>query len=168
MADPTPPSSTPAPWSPAAAAAALPRRAAEVADRLDGAAAAYLATVRAAVGQMIARDPADGDVQGAIAEVRARASIDTDVPTASRRPAARYVKGGVKVAGGWYLRYVASQVTAFAVAVAALGDALAARADALEARTASVESRLAGIEERVQRIERRLPPPDDAAGVAAP
>lgn len=146
-ADPTPPTV-------AALAAALPERVAALAGHVDPATATYLDRVRAAVADLASRDPAAGDVRGALAEVSARAAIDTDVPTASRQPALRYVKGGVKAVSGWYLRYVAHQVTAFATSVAALGEALAARADGLEATTSALAERLGDVEARLERLER--------------
>ena len=147
-ADPTPPTV-------ATLAAALPERVAALAGRLDPSTAAYLDRVRAVVADLVARDPAAGDVRGALAEVAARAAIDTDVPTASRQPALRYVKGGVKAVSSWYLRYVAHQVTAFAGSVATLGEALAARADALEATAGVLAERLTAVEERLERLEQR-------------
>ena len=93
---------------------------------LDASSAAYLEQIRQAAGKLAHRELDPADARGALEELGELVAIDVDVPTLSRRPAVRYLKGGVKQLGGWYLRYVAQQVTAFGTATVAFGAAMSA------------------------------------------
>ncbi len=121
--------------------------------RLDAGATAYLAQVRQAAERLAHRSLDPADVRGALEELEALAAIDTDVPVLSRHPGVRYVKGGVKQLGGWYLRYVAQQVTAFGAATAAFGEAIAMRADALGDATADLAARVSVLEARLDALQ---------------
>jgi hypothetical protein len=144
----------PQPSTPRSTAAAhYPERVAAVTSRLDAATTAYLAHVRQAAARLAHHELDPSDARGALEELGELVTIDTDVPTLSRRPAARYLKTGVKQLSGWYLRYVAAQVTAFGTATVAFGTAMAARADALEAATAALARRVEDLEGRLAAIE---------------
>jgi len=102
-------------------------------------------------------DVADGDtVIDIVADLDDMAVIDADVPTISRRRAGRLVKRLVKSLIGWYLRYLAQQVTVLGQTTARLGSALALRADRIEDATTGLGEDLARLRDRVDRLEVEL------------
>jgi hypothetical protein len=77
---------------------------------------------------------ATGDDLDGLLEATERASfIDPDPPTGSRLPAVSILKRGERKLLGWFFRYLANQVTSFAVASHRLLEVLARRVEALEA-----------------------------------
>ena len=129
----------------------------EVEQRLDPSDVPYVAHVRAAAGRLALREATSGDVRAAIDELGELARIDIDVPVLSRHRSGRLVKQGVKQLGGWYVRYVAQQVTILGLATVRLGDALAQRGDALDAALTESRAELAALRERVERLEAATP-----------
>lgn len=87
-----------------------------------------------------------GDFEQVVARVERSAFIDVQVPVASEKPVVPYVKRALKKSMGWYLNYLAQQVSAYA-----------------HASTRAM--RILG--ERVERIEREEAPGAGAAALAA-
>ena len=135
-------------------AGSLPEDPISAAAQLEDLAPGYLAHVRSAAARLAVSDREPSDIRAALLYVGDTATIDVDIPTASRRPEARYLKSAIKRLIGWYLRYVGQQVTAFGQAVTHLGTTVADRTEAVEARTADLESRVADLAGRVDRLER--------------
>jgi hypothetical protein len=126
------------------------------AERLEVMAPGYLAKVRRAAGRLSVRSQVSGDLEGLLEDVAEQAHIDVEVPTASRRRAVRLLKVAVKHLIGWYLRYLAQQVTVLGDSVSRLGRELAARADTIEARTESVGETVTALVEDVEGLRRRV------------
>lgn len=145
----------------------LRRRVREVGASLDGPSVAYLAEVRHAAGGLARRDVAAADSRGALVEMEQLATVDVDVPTLSRRRPVRLVKVGVKQAGGWYMRYLGAQVTAFGLAAVRFGATLVERTDALERSGEATASQLAQLSARVERLEATAAPANTATPAAA-
>lgn len=122
--------------------------------RLEQEAPGYLEHVRSAAARLAVTDREPSDIRAALLDVEDTATIDIDIPTASRQPAARFVKAAVKRLIGWYLRYVGQQITAFGQAVTRLGTTVADRTEAIEARTAELETQVADLSGRIDRLER--------------
>jgi hypothetical protein len=143
------------------------RRSAE--QRLDAIAPGYLAHVRGAAARLAHRDGAFVDVETALAEVRDLVSFDLDVPTGSRRRVVRLVKTAVKRLGGWYLLYLAQQISAFGDAVARFGQVLVERTDQVEERALGVARDVERLRQRVERLEAAAGPGTaDPAGTVEP
>lgn len=88
------------------------------------------------------------DIRHAAVLLERQASIDLEVPTASRVPGVRLVKGALKKLMIWYLRFLAAQITAFGQATARFGVTVASRIDELEAEVAELRERVAQLERR--------------------
>jgi hypothetical protein len=130
------------------------------AERLEAIAPGYLAQVRRAAGRLGVRNTTGGDLDGLLDDVADQTHIDAEVPTASRRREVRLVKVAVKRLTGWYLRYLAQQVTALGESVSRLGRELAARSDALEIKAQDLDETVTaltgvvdGLRQRVARLE---------------
>ncbi len=121
--------------------------------QLEATAPGYLAAVRAAAARLGRRDD-DGGAGVALDRLGDSASFDLEVPTRSRIVAGTVVKQAVKRSVGWYLRYLAEQMGAFAGATEDLCRILVERADAVEGREEQLRGRLAELEARIARLER--------------
>lgn len=97
--------------------------------------------------------PGAEDLRRALARIERYARIDVDVPTASRLPAARWVKALVKRTVGWYLNFLAQRITLFGRAVTNLGAALSDRVERLEERADATDAALADLRSRIERLE---------------
>lgn len=75
----------------------------------------------------------DGEIAGAVAELDRAATVDAAVPTASRRPGVALVKRILRKLMGWYLTYVAQQVSLFGCGAAHSIRLIARRLAVLEA-----------------------------------
>jgi glycosyltransferase involved in cell wall biosynthesis len=117
--------------------------------------ASYLAQIRGAMSRIGRRTDTDDDgLASALADLDDAAGIDIDVPTASRRREAVVVKQGVKKLTGWYLRYLAQQITVLGQATSRLGTALVERADRIEDTTSGLVEEMARLRARLDRLER--------------
>ena len=132
----------------------LPRRA--LADEVAAAAAAReaedgfpadrLARIRAAAARLAASEFRPDDLRHAALLLERQATVDLEVPTASRVPGVALVKAALKRAMIWYLRFLGHQITAFGHATARFGVTVANRVDAVEADVADLEARVARLE----------------------
>ena len=122
--------------------------AAAAAARADAASfpAERLARIRAAAGRMAARQFRPDDLAYAALLLERQASVDVEVPTASRLPGLSLLKRLIKKLMVWYLRFLAAQVTAFGQATARFGVAVARRVDGLEADVDQLRERVARLE----------------------
>ena len=108
----------------------------------------YLEQVRTAAARLAAGAGGATDVRSAALLLEHQASIDVDVPTASRIPPVALLKTVVKKLTVWYFRFVGQQVTLQGQAAARLGTATAARIEELEAEVAGLKARVAELESR--------------------
>jgi hypothetical protein len=108
--------------------------------------AAYLDKVRRATGRLAIRDVPPDDVRAALEGVRDVASFNVEVPTESTRREVQFAKQAVKRAAGWYLRYLAEQLNAFAGAMTRLGESLTTRVEGAEARLDELAARVEALE----------------------
>jgi hypothetical protein len=132
----------------------LPRRA--LADEVVAAAAAResdagfpaarLARIRAAAARLAASEYRPDDLRHAALLLERQATLDLQVPTASRVPGVAQVKRVLKALMVWYLRFLGHQITAFGQATARFGVTVANRVDAVEADVADLEARVARLE----------------------
>jgi hypothetical protein len=126
------------------------------AERLEAIAPGYLAQVRRAAGRLGVRSTTSGDLDILLEDVADQAKIDAEVPTASRRREVRILKVAVKRLTGWYLRYLAQQVTALGESVSHLGRELAARSDALDVRAQATDETVTALTGQVDGLRRRV------------
>ena len=75
-----------------------------------------------------------------------QATIDLQVPTASRVPGVSLVKRSLKKLMIWYLRFLGHQISAFGQATARFGVTVANRVDALDADVAELRTRVEALE----------------------
>lgn len=96
--------------------------------------------------------PSTGDDLASALEAAERmAFVDVEVPTGSRLPGVAVVKRTLKKLVGWYLRYLAQQVSAFASTVVTALRLLGRRVEALEAASPD-PARLRGEAHRIGRV----------------
>lgn len=109
--------------------------------------AARIHRIRAAAARLAATEVDPADIRHAALLLERQASIDLQVPTASRVPGVHLVKRVLKALMIWYLRFLAAQISALGHAVARLGIVVANRVDVLESRIAELEERVRELEE---------------------
>lgn len=78
-----------------------------------------------------------GDFEQVVARVETSAFIDVQVPVGSEKPVVPYVKRALKKSMGWYLNYLAQQVSAYAHAATRAMRILGQRVEAVEGETAA-------------------------------
>jgi hypothetical protein len=135
----------------------LPR--ADLAEEIAAAAAARAAEasfpttkvqrIKAAASRLAASEFRPDDLRHAALLLERQATIDLQVPTASRVPGVSVVKRVLKKMMIWYLRFLGHQISAFGQATARFGVTVANRVD-------SLEDEVAGLRDRVERLESRL------------
>jgi hypothetical protein len=111
--------------------------------------AARLAKIRKAAERMAASEFSPEDLRSAALLLERQATIDLQVPTASRVPGVSLLKRVIKKLIIWYLHFLGHQITAFGQATARFGVTVANRVD-------GVESEIADLKERVARLEAAL------------
>jgi hypothetical protein len=104
--------------------------------------------IRAASARLAASEFRPDDLRHAALLLERQATIDLQVPTASRVPGVSLVKRTLKQLMIWYLRFLGHQITAFGQATARFGVTVANRVDGLEAEVADLRERVARLEER--------------------
>ena len=122
--------------------------------RLEQIAPGYLERVRNAASSLGVRNVEASDLRAALLDVEDLSEVDIDIPIVARRAPVRALKAAVKRLVGWYLSYLAKQVTAFGQAVTHLGTALSDRTEALEGSTRELRAQVVELAERVDRLER--------------
>lgn len=110
----------------------------------------YVARVRRSLSRLGVPGP---DLEGAMGSLRASARFDVDVPTASPRREVTLVKTGVKRLSGWYMSYLAEQLSSFGAALVNWADAMAAKAQGAQSDLDDVAVRVGALEERLARLE---------------
>jgi hypothetical protein len=113
--------------------------------------AARVARIRAIAAKLGATRVEPGDIRHAALLLERQATIDLQVPTASRVPGVHFVKQALKKLMIWYLRFLAAQVSAFGQATARFGVTVASRIDELDAEVAQLRARV----DRLDRLDRR-------------
>lgn len=120
-----------------------------------------LARIRVATGWLSADDPASDDVRFAAVLLQRQASVGLEPPLAARAWPQRLVKRVVHRLVGWYLRFLAQQISALGQAATRLGLAVAQRSEALQAQAdadrAEVDHRLDELSDRLARLEAQTP-----------
>ena len=109
---------------------------------------AAIGRIRTAAGRLGASEFRPDDLRHAALLLERQATIDLQVPTASRVPGVSLVKRSLKQLMIWYLRYLGHQISAFGQATARFGVTVANRVDELEAEVADLRERVARLEER--------------------
>lgn len=135
----------------------LPRAA--LADEIAAAAAQRAATadfpaarvqrIRAAAGRLAASEFRPDDLRHGALLLERQATIDLQVPTASRVPGVSLVKRVLKALMIWYLRFLGHQISAFGQATARFGVTVANRVDGLDADVADLRARVEALESRL-------------------
>jgi len=108
--------------------------------------AAQLTRIRAAASRLAASEFRPDDLRHAALLLERQATIDLQVPTASRVPGVSLLKRSLKKLMIWYLRYLGHQISAFGQATARFGVTVANRMDAVEADVATLDDRVARLE----------------------
>lgn len=89
----------------------------------------------------------------ALAVVHEKGRITADVTVASRLPGVSGVKGTIRRLVGWYVRDIAQQVNAFAVAVLGLGRSVTAALARVGQKLDEVDTEIDDLRQRVARLE---------------
>jgi hypothetical protein len=104
--------------------------------------------IRAAAARLAASEFRPDDLRHAALLLERQATIDLQVPTASRVPGVSVVKRTLKKLMIWYVRYLGHQISSFGQATARFGVTVANRVDALDAEVADLRERVARLEDR--------------------
>lgn len=104
--------------------------------------------IRAAASRLAASEFRPDDLRHAALLLERQATIDLQVPTASRVPGVSVLKRSLKKLMIWYLRYLGHQISSFGQATARFGVTVANRVDGLESELAELRERVARLEER--------------------
>jgi hypothetical protein len=104
--------------------------------------------IRAAAGRLAASEFRPDDLRHAALLLERQATIDLQVPTASRVPGVSLVKRVLKQLMIWYLRFLGHQISAFGQATARFGVTVANRVDALDTEVADLRRRVEELEGR--------------------
>ena len=110
--------------------------------------ATAIGRIRSAASRLAASEFRPDDLRHAALLLERQATIDLQVPTASRVPGVSLVKRSLKKLMIWYLRYLGHQISSFGQATARFGVTVANRVDELEAEVADLRERVARLEER--------------------
>jgi hypothetical protein len=102
--------------------------------------------IRAAAGRLAASEFRPDDLRHGALLLERQATVDLQVPTASRVPGVSLVKRVLKALMIWYLRFLAHQISAFGQATARFGVTVANRVDALDGDVAELRRRVEALE----------------------
>jgi hypothetical protein len=136
------------PVLPRAALAEEIAEAAEARRAADGFPTAKVDRIRAAAARLAASEFRPDDLRHGALLLERQATIDLQVPTASRVPGVRQIKRVLKALMIWYLRFLGHQISAFGQATARFGVTVANRVDALDAEVADLRRRVEELEQR--------------------
>lgn len=112
--------------------------------------AAKVQRFRAAAGRMAAGEFRPDDLRHGALLLERQATIDLQVPTASRVPGVSLVKRVLKKLMIWYLRFLGHQISAFGQATARFGVTVANRVDSLDMDVAELRGRVEALEQKVE------------------
>jgi hypothetical protein len=120
-----------------------------------------VARIRVATGWLSAAEPESDDVRFAALLLQRQAGVDLEPPLGSRSWPQRLVNQQVRRLLGWYVRFLAQQISALGQAAARLGLAVAQRSETLQAQAAAdkaaVDGRIDDLSARLARLEAQLP-----------
>ncbi|MDQ3108030.1 MAG: hypothetical protein M3Q68_09535 [Actinomycetota bacterium] len=105
--------------------------------------------IRAAALGFAAGDYRPHDLRHSALLLERQATIDLQVPTASRVPGLTFVKRVIKKLMMWYLRFLGHQISAFGLATARFGVTVANRMDTVDAEVAELQARVGALEARL-------------------
>jgi hypothetical protein len=112
--------------------------------------AAKVERIRAAAARLAAGEFRPDDLRHGALLLERQATIDLQVPTASRVPGVSLVKRVLKKLMIWYLRFLGHQISAFGQATARFGVTVANRVDTLDADVAELRQRVEALEHQRQ------------------
>ena len=112
--------------------------------------------IRVATNWMSADQPIRGDLRHAALLFQRQAGVDLEPPMGSRGRGQAVVKQGVRRLIGWYVRFLAQQISALGQASARLGLAVSERTERLEAEAAADRAAIEVLAQRVADLEARL------------
>ncbi|HVF32904.1 MAG TPA: hypothetical protein VM933_07705 [Acidimicrobiales bacterium] len=107
--------------------------------------------IRAAAARLAAGEFRPDDLRHGALLLERQATIDLQVPTASRVPGVSLVKRVLKQLMIWYLRFLGHQISAFGQATARFGVTVANRVDALDGEVADLRRRVEALESEAGR-----------------
>ncbi len=107
---------------------------------------AKIARIRAAAARLAASEYRPDDLRHGALLIERQATLDLQVPTASRVPGVSVIKRVLKKSMIWYLRYLGHQISAFGQATARFGVTVANRVDGLESDLGDLQERVAKLE----------------------
>lgn len=110
---------------------------------------ARITRIRAAAARLAASEFRPDDLRHGALLLERQATIDLQVPTASRIPGVSLFKRSLKQLMIWYLRFLAHQISAFGQATARFGVTVANRIEGVEADLAELTSRVAKLEAKL-------------------
>lgn len=102
--------------------------------------------IRAAAARLAASEFRPDDLRHAALLLERQATLDLQVPTASRLPGVSLVKRTLKKMMIWYLRFLGHQISAFGQATARFGVTVSNRVEGLEAELEDLKQRVARLE----------------------
>lgn len=105
-----------------------------------------ISRIRAAGARLAASEFRPDDLRHGALLLERQATIDLEVPTASRIPGVSLFKRSAKLLMIWYLRFLAHQISAFGQATARFGVTVANRIEGVEADLADLTERVARLE----------------------
>ena len=120
---------------------------------LDSIEPGYLARVRAEAAQLGVRGQGPDLVRDAVRDVEDLVQIDVDPPTYASQPGGQTVKNAIKRSVQWYIRYVATQISALGEALVTFGTAVAERLDELEGSNRRLHTKVDELTERIEALE---------------
>lgn len=110
--------------------------------------AAKVQRITAAAARLAASEFRPDDLRHGALLLERQATIDLQVPTASRVPGVSLVKRVLKQLMIWYLRFLGHQISAFGQATARFGVTVANRVDALDTEVADLRRRVEELEKK--------------------
>lgn len=120
---------------------------------LDSIEPGYLARVRAEAARLGVRGLGPDLVRDAVRDVEDLVQIDVDPPTYASQPGGQTVKKAIKRSVQWYIRYVATQISALGEALVSFGTAVGDRLDDLEGSNRQLHTKVDELTERVEALE---------------
>lgn len=128
---------------------------ADAEQRLERDAPGYLHKVRRASHELGIGGVGLADLWAVLADLRAVAQVNVEVPTKSRWRLGHVAKAVIRRLVGWYMHYLGAQVNDIGDAMIRFGETMVDRSVELEDRTRRNEADLTSLAGRVRRLEER-------------
>lgn len=113
----------------------------------------YLARVRLNASRLGVGGQGPDLIRDSIDDLKDLVHIDIEPPTYASQPGRRALKNLIKRLTQWYIRYIATQVSALGEAMITLSQAVADRLDDLEGSNRKLEASVDELRHRVQALE---------------